>query len=349
MTAPDEVLQADLRRCLGAFVTGVTVMTTLGPDGNPYGMTANSFSSVSLDPPLVLWSQQTSLPSYEVFAAAERFAVNILAADQAEISRRFSRPAADKFAGVATRPGIGGLPLIEGCSAYLECRRETTYPGGDHAIFLGRVERFENQPHRMPLAFGSGRYMTVQHHDLGPFTADLAMSSVEHLDAVQLVTHAAGELAGALDVTVGLAVWGNKGPTVVRWWEASTPLDIALRTGLVLPLLESATGLCFAAFLPPDVVSAHLESEAQGPLPADMVPVLEGIRAQRLATVSSNVVPNVNERAINAVSAPVFGRGGHLVAVVTLMGHAPRLELADAAADRLLAVTAELSARLGAA
>jgi flavin reductase (DIM6/NTAB) family NADH-FMN oxidoreductase RutF len=342
---------ADLRTCLGAFVTGVTVVTTVDADGRRAGMTANSFSSVSLDPPLVQWSQQTSLPSHPVFRSADRFAVNILAADQVEESRVFARPADDKFARVATRDGLGGVPLLEGCAAYLECTREATYPGGDHVIFLGRVERYETHPHRKPLAFNSGRYMTVHPHDPGPFTADLAASSVQHLDALEVVGDTAGELSAELDVTVGVAVWGNKGPTVVRWRECSEPLAMRLRTGLVLPLLSSATGRCFAAHLPPDEVEHHLrtEEDVDPAVLAGWEPSLEAIRRDGIAGVTSNLVPEANERAIDAVSAPVFGRGGHLVAVLTLMTHAPRLEQPDGPeVRRLQAVAHGLSQRLGA-
>lgn len=150
-----------LRDVFGAFVTGVTIITTLREDGTPWGVTANSFSSVSLDPPLVLWSQGTHGFSYPVFAAADRFVVNILAAGQIELSQRFATPGIDRFAGLAWHPGIGGLARLDGCLAHLECRKVAAYPGGDHAIFLGEVERFDKSG-LAPLAFSSGRYSAVQ-------------------------------------------------------------------------------------------------------------------------------------------------------------------------------------------
>src|SRR5687767_2050097 len=104
----------EFRRVLGAFVTGVTVVTTIS-DGRCYGITANSFSSVSLDPPLILWSQSTTAPSHAAFRAADRFAINILSEDQLNLSNQFAGKVRDKFAGVAWRPGLGGVPLIEGC------------------------------------------------------------------------------------------------------------------------------------------------------------------------------------------------------------------------------------------
>ncbi len=155
-----------LRQVLGAFVTGVTVITTLDAGGRPHGMTANSFSSVSLDPPLVLWSQSLTAPSHPVFRDADRFVVNILAQDQVEVSNRFARGGIDKFADCKTRPGLEGVPLLDGCSAYLECRRIASYPGGDHVVFLGQVERMARTG-LQPLAFGGGRYLVTRPHETG--------------------------------------------------------------------------------------------------------------------------------------------------------------------------------------
>lgn len=151
----------EFRHALGSFVTGVTIITTVDGQGRPIGLTANSFSSVSLDPPLVLWSQSLTAPSHSVFRGAERFAISILAEDQQGLSDRFARGAQDKFNGVAWRTGLGGLPLIEGAAAVLECTRHAIYPGGDHAIFIGRVERFERHG-RAPLVFGSGQYHGIR-------------------------------------------------------------------------------------------------------------------------------------------------------------------------------------------
>lgn len=154
-----------LRDVFGTYVTGVTIITALGPDDQPCGVTANSFTSVSLDPPLVLWSHGLSAYSFPIFSAAERFVVNILAREQVELSKRFSTPGIDRFAGVAHRPGIGGAPVLEGCVATLECRKVATYPGGDHAVYLGLVEKFERSAGQ-PLAFNGGRYSTVHAMDI---------------------------------------------------------------------------------------------------------------------------------------------------------------------------------------
>jgi flavin reductase (DIM6/NTAB) family NADH-FMN oxidoreductase RutF len=112
----------ELRRALGAFVTGVTVVTTTDGEGRFHGVTANSFSSVSLDPPLVLWSQAVKTQSHSTFFKAERFAVNILAEDQIELSNRFAKSSPEKFAGLEVDVGLGGIPLLRGCNAWLQCR-----------------------------------------------------------------------------------------------------------------------------------------------------------------------------------------------------------------------------------
>jgi flavin reductase (DIM6/NTAB) family NADH-FMN oxidoreductase RutF len=147
-----------LRSVLGTFVTGVTVITTLDDEQRRHGLTANSFSSVSLDPPLILWCQALASPSHPTFRAARRFAVNILAEDQVEVATRFARSDVDRFAGVPVRDGLEGVPLIEGCAAWLECETVAVMPGGDHAVFLARVDRMLPSD-RAPLAFGRGRYL----------------------------------------------------------------------------------------------------------------------------------------------------------------------------------------------
>jgi len=151
---------AELRRALGCFPTGVTVITTLDPDGVFVGLTVNSFNSLSLDPPLILWSLGTRSSNRRAFEAAGHFAVNILAEDQAAISRRFASSARNKFHGIATHAGLGGAPLIEDCAAYIECRTHSTQPAGDHLLFIGRVERVRTAARRS-LVYAGGRYYGV--------------------------------------------------------------------------------------------------------------------------------------------------------------------------------------------
>src|SRR5947209_4482309 len=117
----------------------VTVITTVDSSGRFHGLTANSFNSVSLDPPLVLWSQAVKAKSHHVFYAAERFAVNILAEDQSEISNRFASSSYEKFESLSVDTGLGGVPLLRGCSARLQCRVVSRTAGGDHTIYVGQV------------------------------------------------------------------------------------------------------------------------------------------------------------------------------------------------------------------
>jgi 3-hydroxy-9,10-secoandrosta-1,3,5(10)-triene-9,17-dione monooxygenase reductase component len=156
---PEEV--RSFRNALGAFATGVTVVTTRSAEGADVGLTANSFNSVSLDPPMVLWSLAKASRALPVFVGSGFFAVHVLAADHEEISARFSRPGADKFAGLDIERGLGDTPLLRQFSARFQCRTEFQYEGGDHVIFVGRVEAFHHTDTR-PLVFHAGKYaMTV--------------------------------------------------------------------------------------------------------------------------------------------------------------------------------------------
>ncbi|AJP72536.1 flavin reductase family protein [Sphingomonas hengshuiensis] len=151
---------AELRKALGRFATGVTVITTVDAEGRKYGVTANSYNSVSLDPPLILWSLARTAGSMRAFAACETFAVHILGAHQEDLAKRFAVRGDDKFAGIVTREGLGGAPLFDDCLAHLECRVENRFEGGDHVIFLGRVISFEACDHD-PLLFHLGRFARV--------------------------------------------------------------------------------------------------------------------------------------------------------------------------------------------
>ena len=151
----------EFRAALGMFATGVTVVTARTATGELVGLTANSFNSVSLDPPLILWSLSTNSPKLEAFRQASHYAINVLAADQRGLSNRFASRAEDRFADVPVRRGQGGTPLIEGCCAWFECTHEAHYPGGDHIIFVGRVEGFARGEATSPLVFFDGAYCWV--------------------------------------------------------------------------------------------------------------------------------------------------------------------------------------------
>lgn len=145
----------ELRAALGRFATGVTVVTT-GTDQGPIGMTANSFTSVSLNPPLVLWCPALVSERHDAFAGASHFAIHILAADQRPLSEAFAREA-QPFHLCDWVEGPHEMPLIQGCCARLECATETVTLAGDHSIVLGRVTRVTTEP-GVPLAFLGGQY-----------------------------------------------------------------------------------------------------------------------------------------------------------------------------------------------
>ena len=148
------------RDALGEFATGVAVVTARGADGQSVGVTINSFASVSLEPPLVLWSLGLQSPSLAVFESCSHYAVNVLAADQTEFSQRFAQSQSDKFAGIELQTGASGVQLLPDCSAWFECRNEMRYPGGDHIILVGHVESFHREE-KPPLIFHGGRYRVL--------------------------------------------------------------------------------------------------------------------------------------------------------------------------------------------
>jgi len=153
-----------LRNTLGAFATGVTVVTALARDGTPLGVTVNSFASVSLDPPLVLWSQVKTAPSHPEFLCAETIVINVLSAQQEHLSRQFSRPSSQKFEGVEHSLTPCGTPVLDGCAATFVCEIEDHYYGGDHTIHLCRIKSYTNHQ-RPPLIFCQGAYIDQhQHH-----------------------------------------------------------------------------------------------------------------------------------------------------------------------------------------
>jgi flavin reductase (DIM6/NTAB) family NADH-FMN oxidoreductase RutF len=147
-----------LRSAFGRFATGVTVVTARAAAGELIGITVNSFSSVSLDPPLVLFSIDKRCASLPGLRAAPGLAVNVLGRDQEDISGRFARAFTDKWTGILHRPGLAGAPLLDGAVACFECSPWAVYEGGDHLIFVCRVERFDCDIEKPPLLFYGGRY-----------------------------------------------------------------------------------------------------------------------------------------------------------------------------------------------
>jgi flavin reductase (DIM6/NTAB) family NADH-FMN oxidoreductase RutF len=153
-TQPDS---RTLRSCLGQMATGVTVIATRAADGTLLGLTANSFSALSLDPPLIVWSLRLASSSLPVFQAAPRFVVNILAEAQTDISRRFASQTEDKFDGLAYALNEHQLPLLHSAAAWFECRTMSQQTVGDHCLFVAQVERCTSSE-AAPLLFHAGGY-----------------------------------------------------------------------------------------------------------------------------------------------------------------------------------------------
>lgn len=169
------------RRALGNFATGITVITAQTPSGEKTGVTANSFNSVSLDPALILWSIDKRSGSCEIFEQASHFAVNILAADQIDVSNHFARPSDDKFAGVEYSEGFGGAPVLPHTSACFQCESYETVDGGDHWILIGKVVAFEDAG-RAPLVYHQGSYSVVMPHSRFPANTEEKPEAVQKLE-----------------------------------------------------------------------------------------------------------------------------------------------------------------------
>lgn len=156
----DEFDKQQFRAALGMFATGVTIITARAMDGTLVGLTANSFNSVSLTPPLVLWSLGKRAGSMPVFSRGSHYAINILAADQKALAQRFATRDIDRFEGVGWREGACGAPLLDGVAAVFECANRSQYEEGDHVIFVGEVENCARREGALPLIFHGGRYYT---------------------------------------------------------------------------------------------------------------------------------------------------------------------------------------------
>jgi flavin reductase (DIM6/NTAB) family NADH-FMN oxidoreductase RutF len=151
---------SEFRAALGMFATGVTIVTARGADGSLVGLTANSFKSVSLKPPLVLWSLARKAGSLPAFERGSHYAINILSAEQHALAERFASKTTNRFADLDFREGAGGAPVIEGAAAVFECFNRSRYEEGDHVIFVGEVERCASRPGAQPLIFHGGRYFS---------------------------------------------------------------------------------------------------------------------------------------------------------------------------------------------
>ena len=157
---PPAFSSAEFRTALGMFATGVTIVTARTDTGALVGLTANSFNSVSMTPPLVLWSLSKKAASLPVFSTGSHYAIHILSAQQQDLARRFASQGVDRFQGVEFSCGTAGAPLITGAAAIFECFNRSRYDEGDHVIFVGEVERCSHNPGASPLLFHGGKFYT---------------------------------------------------------------------------------------------------------------------------------------------------------------------------------------------
>ncbi|MEI6734207.1 MAG: flavin reductase family protein [Comamonadaceae bacterium] len=155
---PPSFSQSEFRTALGMFATGVTIVTARSSTGELVGLTANSFNSVSLDPPLVLWSLARSAASMLAFSTGSHYAINILSADQQALAQRFATKGVDRFANLTFADGASGAPLLNGAAAWFECFNRSRYDEGDHVIFVGEVERCSHRAGASPLLFHGGKF-----------------------------------------------------------------------------------------------------------------------------------------------------------------------------------------------
>jgi flavin reductase (DIM6/NTAB) family NADH-FMN oxidoreductase RutF/DNA-binding IclR family transcriptional regulator len=346
-----------LRNVLGTFTTGVTIVTTRDPQGFFHGVTANSFSSVSLEPPLVLWSQALTSRSFAAFRDSEHFAVNILADDQIALSNHFARSQENKFETIPFTEGLGGAPVLEGTVAHFECVKVAAYPAGDHVIYVGRVERVSHSGRR-PLAFAHGRYMVPYAHDLGPLSTQSSSAPVAGLEAVRMASEALPAIQRATGGhTLCLAVWGNHGATAIRWERGAHPISEQLRPGLVMSITRTATGRAFVAFLQSEITRSFVDEDLRLFRVADedenqqrlsFQQEVDATRRTGLARIVNLEPSPVTHVTLNAFSAPVFDGDGNMIMALSLSSEvgvlAPEREGAVPAA--LAAAARELSARI---
>jgi flavin reductase (DIM6/NTAB) family NADH-FMN oxidoreductase RutF len=157
---PPSFTSSDFRSALGMFATGVAIVTARSGDGTLVGLTVSSFNSVSLAPPLVLWSLSNHATSMSAFTVGSHYAINILGAQQQGLALQFAARDGDRFAGVRFSDGVGGAPLIDGAVATFECFNRSRYNEGDHVIFVGEVERCNHTASASPLLYHGGQFYT---------------------------------------------------------------------------------------------------------------------------------------------------------------------------------------------
>jgi flavin reductase (DIM6/NTAB) family NADH-FMN oxidoreductase RutF len=160
ITAMNALTPDRFKAALGRFATGVTIVTTIDAAGQPVGLTVNSFNSVSLAPPLVLWSLSDQSAHMSAFEGCSHYAIHVLGAHQRDLAQRFATQGVDRWTDTPHTTGPGGVPLLEGAIATLVCINRSRYPEGDHTIFVGEVQHCSHQPQLRPLLYHGGRFFT---------------------------------------------------------------------------------------------------------------------------------------------------------------------------------------------
>lgn len=185
--------QRSFRAALGRFATGVTIITARGADGEAVGVTANSFNSVSLDPPLVLWSLARTSNSLDAFESADQFAIHVLGIDQEHLSNRFATKGTDKFEGMEV--GLAGVPLLDGCAARFHCRKIQRHEVGDHFLYIGEVVEFVTCD-GAPLLYLQGRYSEARRCEAAELSYDLDVARMGKGAILNLFSHAYVRILG---------------------------------------------------------------------------------------------------------------------------------------------------------
>lgn len=294
------------RRALSAFPTGVTVVTTSAGDGSPRGVTVSSFNSVSLEPPLVLWSQHVKAASHPDFSTAGTFTVNVLATHQADISDRFGRPGDEKFAKTAWYYAETGAVIIEGCSAWFECVRVQNIEGGDHTIYMGRVTR-ASVSGKAPLLFAGRRYLAAQ-------TLPQVAGAVEVEPLPTHVQQVMDELATLTQWGVSLSRLVGEVHVVVGTDSQEVYFTRHLHPGMPLPLEDTSGGLAFLAFgKAQENVKRSVDSAA----------LIADAASRGAVHLTRNLVPGLNLFDMEALSVPIYDRANIMLYALTIFRESP--------------------------